>query len=57
MMMILIVIRTDDNRTVSFHNFKSRNCKLRISNPKMFFRIFIRTMSNSKWPENSGFEI
>ena len=41
----------EDYNTVSFHNFKSQIFKLRVSNPKTFFCIFIRTMSNFKWPE------
>ena len=40
-------------RTVSFHNFKSQNFKLSVSNPKKQIRCsFVRTVSNFKLPES-----
>ena len=39
--------------TVSFHNFKSRNFKLSVSNPKkQICCLFVRTVSNFKLPES-----
>ena len=39
--------------TASFHNFKSQNFKLSVSNPKSkYVAYFVRTVSNFKLPES-----
>ena len=51
--LISISIISIINITVSFHNFKSQNFKLSVSNPKSkYVACFVRTVSNFKLPES-----
>ena len=44
-MIVIIVIETTNKPTVSFHNFKSQNFKLSVSNPKSRYVAYLSVLS------------